>query len=124
MRQANLPSIPPASNPATANALGLVKAGAGLLAAVDGTLSVDSAAPTALFGPPLGTDQVVIVRGTQTYYVPVSALTGGTAPATATSYTIMSRGVFRHQGVAGWLEMLITWSTSCRSNEFALVLAE
>ena len=81
------PNIPPAANPATANALGLVKAGTGLLAAPDGTFSVDSAAPTVLSGPPLGTDQVVIVRGTTTYYVPVSALMGAT-PATATAATL------------------------------------
>jgi len=63
-------------------------AGAGLiLDPATGKIKVDSAAPTALSGTPLGTDQVVIVRGTTTYYVPVSALTG-TSPATATAATL------------------------------------
>ena len=68
---------------ATTTTLGGIKSGLGLLVATDGTLSVDSAAPTLLSGPPLGTDYTVLVRGTATFYTPISSLPGYVAPATA-----------------------------------------
>lgn len=82
---------------ATASTLGGIKVGPGLLAAPDGTVSVDSVTPAALPSALVGTDLVQVVRGTGAnalpYFVPFStfqAAVGGSA--SSNSYPLAFTG--------------------------------